>query len=396
VRARRWWAWPLVPLYWAGLRVKDGLRRVGVLRVRRLGWPVVSVGSLSAGGAGKTPVVMALAELLTARGWRVDVLSRGYGRESGEQPHDNLAARGDHGAPGVERVDLRVADAAGRFGDEPVLIARRTGVPVWVGADRYAAGALAEGFGGREGEADSSAALRNDKGGVGDGVREADSFAALRNDKPGLRDDELRCVHLLDDGFQHRELARAVDVLLVTTEDLEDALLPAGNLREGLWALRRADVVVVREEERERVEPILKGGRLLIRNDALIWTVRRHLRIAATADAGRAQGVRWLAFCAIARPDGFRAMLVEAGYGLVETICFADHHPYRMEDIERLMESAKRLGATGFVATEKDQVKLSVEMLQRLEAIGPVEFARLEVTFLEEERVVRELEARIG
>jgi tetraacyldisaccharide 4'-kinase len=382
VRARRWWAWPLVPLYWAGLRVKDGLRRVGVLRVRRLGWPVVSVGSLSAGGAGKTPVVMALAELLTARGWRVDVLSRGYGRESGEQPHDNLAARGDHGAPGVERVDLRVADAAGRFGDEPVLIARRTGVPVWVGADRFAAGGLAEGFGGREREADSFAALRNDK-------------PERRKDKRGRRDDELRCVHLLDDGFQHRQLARAVDVVLVTAEDLEDVLLPAGNLREGLWALRRADVVVVREEERERVEPILKGGRLLIRNDALIWTVSRRLRIAATADAG-VPGVRWLAFCAIARPDGFRAMLVEAGYGLVETICFADHHAYVMEDIERLMESAKRLGATGLVATEKDQVKLTGEMLQRLESIGPVEFARLEVTFLEEECVVRELEARIG
>ena len=126
--ARRHWAWPLVLLYVAGLAVKDGLRAAGVLPVRRLGWPVVSVGSLSAGGAGKTPVVIALAELLQGRGWSVDVLSRGYGREGS----------------GVERVDLEAEDAAERFGDEPALIAQRAGVPVWVGAERFAAGAAAE------------------------------------------------------------------------------------------------------------------------------------------------------------------------------------------------------------------------------------------------------------
>jgi tetraacyldisaccharide-1-P 4'-kinase len=78
VSARRVWALPLVPLYAAGLTVKDGLRAAGLLKVRRLQWPVVSVGSLSAGGAGKTPVVMVMAELLQERGWTVDVLSRGY------------------------------------------------------------------------------------------------------------------------------------------------------------------------------------------------------------------------------------------------------------------------------------------------------------------------------
>ena len=124
------WAWPLVPIYAAGLMVRDGLRRMGLLRVRRLAWPVISVGSLSAGGAGKTPVVIALAELLRARGWDVDVLSRGYGREG----------------YGVERVDLDAADAARRFGDEPVVIAQRAGVPVWVGAKRSAAGEAAESY----------------------------------------------------------------------------------------------------------------------------------------------------------------------------------------------------------------------------------------------------------
>src|ERR1035437_2958552 len=105
---RRWWGWPLVPIYAAGVLVRDWMRRLGWLRVRLLQWPVVSVGSLSAGGAGKTPVVIALAELLRGQGWAVDVLSRGYGR----------AGRG------VERVDPDAAEAGRRFGDEPVLIAR--------------------------------------------------------------------------------------------------------------------------------------------------------------------------------------------------------------------------------------------------------------------------------
>lgn len=125
---RRPWAWPLVPLYGGALAVKEALRASGLPRRKRLGWPVVSVGSLSAGGAGKTPVTIALANLLTERGWAVDVLSRGYRR----------AGRG------VEQVNLRAPDPALQFGDEPTLIARRTGLPVWVGGDRFAAGTAAE------------------------------------------------------------------------------------------------------------------------------------------------------------------------------------------------------------------------------------------------------------
>ena len=112
MRARRWWGWPLVPVYAAGLAVRDGLRRVGLLRTRRLAWPVISVGSLSAGGAGKTPVVIALAELLKARGWTW------------------MCCRVGMGGQGMvlEQVDLEAADAVARFGDEPVMIAQRTGV----------------------------------------------------------------------------------------------------------------------------------------------------------------------------------------------------------------------------------------------------------------------------
>jgi tetraacyldisaccharide 4'-kinase len=334
------------------VRVKDGLRAMGILRVRRLGWPVVSVGSLSAGGAGKTPVVIALAAMLKERGWTMDVLSRGYGREG----------------MGVEQVDPDAEDAAGRFGDEPVLIARAAGVPVWVGAERFAAGLAAEAATGGGEEADSSAALRNDK---------------------------VKGVHLLDDGFQHRRLARAMDVVLVTAEDLEDAPLPAGNLREGLGALRRADAVVVREEE-GGVESRLSG---LLRPDAVVWKVRRELRLPeplGVLSAGR----RPVAFCGIARPEGFAAMLAEAGCGAVQMIEFGDHHAYSMVDMERIIAVAQAHGATGFWTTEKDAVKLfdarSADLLERLRAVGPVCVAKLGTKFLDEATVLRALEARLS
>jgi tetraacyldisaccharide 4'-kinase len=334
VSARRGWAWPLVPVYAAGMAVKDGLRAAGVLPTKRLAWPVVSVGSLSAGGAGKTPVVIALAELLRGRGWDVDVLSRGYGREG----------------RGVERVSSCDNAAASTFGDEPVLIAQRLRVPVWVGADRFAAGRASE--------------------------------------VSGPATDVRRGVHLLDDGFQHRALARAMDVVLVTAEDLEDALLPAGNRREGLNALRRADAVVVREEQRGVVEPRIREW---MRPDAMIWSVRRKLTFG-DAEAG----ARPVAFCGIARPEGFWAMIAQAGCEVAETVAFGDHHRYGTADVERLLRVAADRGATGFITTEKDAVKLTPEMLAQLRTVGPLIAARLEAKFLDEADVVGAIEARIG
>ena len=356
---KRQWAWPLVPLYAAGLAVNRGLRRVGVLRTRRLEWPVVSVGSLSAGGAGKTPVVIALAGLLRERGWAVDVLSRGYGRNGS----------------GVERVDTSAEGAAARFGDEPVAMAQRLGVPVWVGADRFAAGRAAEGFGAGEQTADSSAAYSSQQAGRGP--------RSPRNDKQ-------KRMHLLDDGFQHRRLARSMDVVVVTEEDLRDALLPAGNRREALQALRQADAVVVREEERDCVQ---ERVRQLMRVEAPVWRLRRELRLADSALELGARP-RPLAFCGIARPEGFWSMLAQAGYMLAAKVTYSDHHRYGLDDVERLAKVAGQRGATGFLTTEKDAVKLSAGMMERLRSVGPVCVVALDAKFVDEAEVLRELEAR--
>jgi tetraacyldisaccharide 4'-kinase len=322
-------------VYAVALKVEDALRSAGLLRSRSLRWPVVSIGSLSAGGAGKTPVVIALAKLLRNDGWMVDVLSRGYGREG----------------RGVEQVQPELDRAARRFGDEPVLIAQQTNVPVWVGSDRFVAGERTE--------------------------------TAISGDS--------RSVHLLDDGFQHRRLERTIDMVLVTAEDLDDALLPAGNLREGLSALQRADVIVIREDE---FETIGKRVWVLLREGAQMWTVRRTLHFPAPLFVFGA-GLRPVAFCAIARPENFAAMLQNAGCGVVETVAFDDHHRYGMADIERVIEVAKSLNGSGFVTTEKDAVKLTVAMRERLEQHGPLMIVALEAVFADTQAVMRVLEAKL-
>ena len=181
---RRMLGTPVSALFSAVVAARNALYDRGILQQRRLLRPVISIGNLSVGGAGKTPFVIMLAELLRQAGVRVDVLSRGYGRTSS----------------GVLVVDA--GGDARRFGDEPLLIARRLpDVPVIVGESRYQAGLEAE----RRFQTD---------------------------------------VHLLDDAFQHRRLARDFDIVLLSRRDLQDRLLPSGLLREPLSSIARAGAVI--------------------------------------------------------------------------------------------------------------------------------------------------------
>lgn len=375
---RRPWAWPLVPLYGAALAAQSALRAVGFVRPRRLQWPVISVGSLSAGGAGKTPVTIALANLLTERGWSVDVLSRGYRR----------AGRG------VEQVDLHAANPARQFGDEPTLITRRTGVPVWVASNRFAAGAAAEAQTSARQNLSAAEKLSSPCSASGpDPEAVAFVISSLQTEaeaEPGA--ETAPRVHVLDDGLQHRRLARSFEIVLVTCDDLRDALLPAGNLREPFSALRRADALVIREEEVGRLSKPLRS---LVGREVPLWTVRRTLRFPALLGVFGA-GLRPLAFCAIARPENFAAMLAKAGCGVVDTVIFPDHHRYAERDTLELIRLAKKMDASGFVTTEKDAVKLSEATITRLQhEIGPLIVPALDASFVYESPVVRALSSRL-
>ena len=263
------------------MRARNALYDSGRLRARRLEGPVVSVGNLSAGGSGKTPFVMLLGELLKSRGVKFDVLSRGYGRRS----------------RGVLLVDP--GGLAQQFGDEPLLITRRLQVPVIVGEDRHEAGCFAEGRFGPQ-------------------------------------------LHLLDDGFQHRALAREFDIVLVTPQDVSDRLLPAGRLREPLNALQRADAVVLASGASEESFPM---------QGKLVWRVKRGIA---------AQGIpaRPVVFCAIARPENFLLQLRATHVEPTAQAFYRDHHIYSEKDVRELLELRQRSEAGGFVTTEKDAVNL--------------------------------------
>ncbi|HUY80488.1 MAG TPA: tetraacyldisaccharide 4'-kinase [Acidobacteriaceae bacterium] len=309
----------LVPVYAAGVAAKNAAYDRGWAEAKRLRWPVVSVGNLSVGGSGKTPVVIRLAQLLKADGVPVDVLSRGYGRNGVD----------------VERVDAD-GDAA-RYGDEPVLIARTAGVPVYVGASRYEAGLLAE------------------------------------------RDAVQAGIHLLDDGFQHRKLARAMDIVVLHASDFVEGLLPAGRLREPLSALKRARVVVLREEDRDLEAELRRRGIA-----ARVWVQSR--RLVVESEVGRA-----VAFCGIARPEEFFDGLRAQGVDVAATRALGDHQRYSAAEIERLAGMLNKQGADCFVTTEKDAARLTAEQRRSLEAKAPVRVARLVVELENEAAVAREL-----
>jgi tetraacyldisaccharide 4'-kinase len=305
---------PFTGLYGAAGAFRNTLYDRGIVASRRLARPVISIGNLSAGGVGKTPFVIALGQLLQARGVSFDVLSRGYRRKT----------------RGVLVVDPN--GAAAEFGDEPLLIARRLHVPVIVGESRYHAGRLAEG-------------------------RFASQF------------------HVLDDGFQHRSLARDFDIVLMTEDDFRDRLLPAGRLREPLSSLTRANAIVL--PKGVEIDPPIP-------RDKPVWRVERNLTIPEPSFSP-------VVFCGIARPQQFFAQVRAAGITPAAELTFGDHHTYDPSDVNRLLDARSKAGGDGFLTTEKDAVNLGALQPK----LSPLAVAVLNLTLDRPADVVDTILARI-
>ncbi len=328
-RCARPWLLPLTPLYAAGAAIAARMKSV-----QQLKWPVISVGNLSTGGSGKTPLTIELARLLSEAGVGVDILSRGYGRKS----------------DGAMRVNPQ--GSAEEFGDEPLLMAQRTGLPVYVARQRYEAGLLAE----------------RELGG-GSGVR----------------------VHLLDDGMQHRQLHRDVEIVSLSRHDWEDCLLPAGNLREPLKAIRRASVVAIAEDEPELERNILDIG-----FQGLIWKLKRTMDVSATlARCGVKSGEPVAAFCGIARPEQFFNGIESVGVQLADKKAFPDHHVYTDAELDNIIDAARKTGAKALLTTEKDLARLGAQR-QLLEAVLPVAAVRLRTEIQEADEALRWLLGKVG
>jgi tetraacyldisaccharide 4'-kinase len=258
---------------------------------RRLRNPVISIGNIAAGGRGKTPFAASVARMLVDLGERPAILSRGYARTD---PRDGVVVVRD--AEGIR------ADVA-RAGDEPFMLARQVpGAIVAVSPDRYLAGRLAEHHLGAT-------------------------------------------VHVLDDGFQHFQVDRDIDIVLVTAEDLTAETFPRGRLREPPDVLVAADAIVALDDA--EVPP----------GHAPVFRARRRIgRIVFAGPSPTPAPV--LALAGIADPAGFFTTLRETGLEVAATRAFRDHHPYTPHDVARIFDEAAARGAGSVVTTEKDYVRL--------------------------------------
>lgn len=294
-------------LYAAGLKRSQ---RRAVLRRRSLPAYVISIGNLSSGGTGKTPLTLWLAERLAGLGLQPAILSRGYGRDGRETV---LVPREGEPAP---QIPL--------FGDEPVLMARKVPtVPVWVGPVRWLSGK-----------------------------------AAIRSS--GAR------VLLLDDGFQHLSLKRDLDlVLLDAANPFGNGMLhPFGPLREPPEHLGRADAIVLTRADDLSATAATRSQLARMFPQKPLFTCRHRISVFRTGLGGHEAPLALLtphpavAFAGIARSHPFFQSLETAGIKLARTLPFSDHHLYTAQDMQMLLESVRETGARFLITTEKDAVRL--------------------------------------
>ena len=297
-RARSRWLAPFGAAFGAGAALRVGLYRRGWLRQSRLSGPVISVGNLSVGGSGKTPLVARIAEILRDAGEPVAVLSRGYGG----------TFRGDYLIVGDGAA---VVAGSAEAGDEPVMLARALpGVLVAVGRRRDRVGRAVEARYGRR-------------------------------------------VHVLDDGFQHLRLFRDLDVLSVSDPDLQDRPLPAGRLRERASASARADVLCVWSPA-----SVSFGDGAAPGEGRTFRVTRRPLGFFDAAGQPRPAPARPFLLSGIANPERFWSDMAAIAPGVVGRSAYPDHHRFTAAEIRRLYDDARAVRADAIVTTAKDAVRL--------------------------------------
>jgi tetraacyldisaccharide 4'-kinase len=274
----------------------------GLLARARLAGPVVSVGNLGVGGSGKTPVVARVAAILRDAGLPVAVLSRGYGGSF-------------RGEALVVSDGATVLAGAAEAGDEPVMLARALpGVVVAVGPRRDAVGRHVE-------------------------------------ERYGRR------VHVLDDGFQHLRVERALDLLCLDVRDLDDRPMPAGRLRERPSAVARADLVLLTRTEAAS-EGELHALESRLGPERCFRVGRRVAGWATLEGAPATPPARAFLLAGVARPERFEADVAGCGITVVGRSFFRDHHRFRADELASVAARARAGGAQAIVTTAKDAVRL--------------------------------------
>ena len=306
---------PLAPLYSALMRMREFMYRKGIFRVTSLEVPVISIGNLTLGGTGKTPVVQNLARMLRSRGWSPAVISRGYGGASREKI--NIVSTGKK----------PLLDAS-YVGDEPRLLAETLeGIPVLTGAVRR---------------------------------------------HPALKAVEMGSdVLILDDGFQHLALDRSVDLVLFNADTLagNSRVFPSGDLREPVKALHRCDGFIITGVNDSNMERADRFAGLLTTRFPLCPVFMAQYRPGAVIedkDEGSPvevkeeaiKNIAFFGFSGIAHPERFQQTMADMGFTVNGFRMYADHYPYKQKDMDRLTGFAEESGSQALITTEKDLVKL--------------------------------------
>ncbi len=322
---------PIGSLYGKIADLRNTLYDRGVLRSYSLGAKTISIGNITTGGTGKTPVVAHVVEILAGSGEKVCVLTRGYGRKD---PRKRVLVSDWKKV----LVDARIG------GDEPVELARKLlGKAIVVAdADRV-----------------SAAAWTKEKFGV--------------------------TAFVLDDAFQHRRAQRDLDIVCIDAMDPfgSGRVLPAGTLREPFANLRRAEAILITRSD--LVDSTAAIGERLRRRNSQAPIFETEFRIAKLTPLanflegktdGKALPEKLFAFCGLGNPESFFSQLAAREHKIAGTLPFADHHRYRQHDILRIEGKARTLGASGLVTTGKDAVKLT-----KLELKMPCFVAEAETVF---------------
>jgi tetraacyldisaccharide 4'-kinase len=295
--------WPFSFLYAAGAHWRVRAYRTGLLKTQRLDAVVISVGNLTTGGTGKTPMVLWIADRLLSEGKSVGILTRGYRGKAVPAKEAGAGRDVPNTSDEVQLISARLGDRV-RFG---------------IGANRFETGSKL----------------------VAEGVN----------------------WFVLDDGFQHLQLARDVNIVLVDamTPFGGGHLLPAGRLREPSSALARADIVVItRTESSPGIESAIRRHSAvpIFYAQPRIDSVRKVEKGQLTAAVSNSPVRDLFAFCGIGNPNGFIQTLRESRIGVVGHKFFPDHHRFTEVDANQILREAASCGATGLICTEKDLYNL--------------------------------------
>jgi tetraacyldisaccharide 4'-kinase len=307
--------WLPARLYELAVRLRVAAYETDYLKEKRLDAAVISIGNLTFGGTGKTPMVEYVARYLKSEDHSVAILTRGYGRESSGMKVLN----GPGPEAGAREKSYR------EVGDEPAMLARALPeIPIIVDRDRHKAGAWAG--------------------------------------------ERLGCdVLILDDGYQHLSLARDLNILLIDATDTFGGfeMAPFGRLREPLYGIKRADVVIVTRADRAfdqgQTEAIIKlhcGAKVPVMYFSSAITELKHLATGLSYDVKEFTGWKVAVACGIANPEAFADDLLQVGISIVSERFFPDHHPFDQADVDAITRDAREAGAEAVVTTEKDAVRL--------------------------------------